>query len=281
MTTAEMAEVLVQALPYVQKYQNQTIVVKYGGNAITSDILKETVMSDIVLLSRVGVKVVLVHGGGPEINAALKRMNIPTEFVNGLRKTDAETVKVVQMVLAGKVNKDLVNYIENVGGRAVGLSGIDGHMIEARPADEKLGFVGEITNVDVSLIRDTLEHGRIPVVSTVGYDRDGNVYNINADTVAARLAGELKAACLINMTDIKGILRDKDDDATLISSIAVSEAPSLVKSGVISGGMIPKVQCCIEAIRRGVGKVFIIDGRVPHSILIEMLSHDGTGTMFY
>ena len=281
MTTAEMAEVLVQALPYVQKYQNQTIVVKYGGNAMTSDILKETVMSDIVLLSRVGVKVVLVHGGGPEINAALKRMNIPTEFVNGLRKTDAETVKVVQMVLAGKVNKDLVNYIENVGGRAVGLSGIDGHMIEARPADEKLGFVGEITNVDVSLIRDTLEHGRIPVVSTVGYDRDGNVYNINADTVAARLAGELKAACLINMTDIKGILRDKDDDATLISSIAVSEAPSLVKSGVISGGMIPKVQCCIEAIRRGVGKVFIIDGRVPHSILIEMLSHDGTGTMFY
>lgn len=281
MTTGEMAEVLVQALPYIQKYQNQTIVVKYGGNAMTSEVLKETVMSDIVLLTRVGVRVVLVHGGGPEINAALQRMNIPTEFVDGLRKTDAEAVKVVQMVLAGKVNKDLVNYIENLGGRALGLSGIDGHMIEARSADPRLGYVGEITGVDTSILEDCLAHQRIPVVATVGYDREGNVYNINADTVAARLAGELKAACLINMTDIKGILRDKADDRSLIPTIAVSEAPALIKSGIIQGGMIPKVKCCIEAIRRGVKQVFIIDGRVPHSILVEMLSDDGTGTMFY
>ena len=275
------AEVLVQALPHIQKYQNHTIVVKYGGNAMTSEELKQTVMGDIVLLSKVGVRVVLVHGGGPEINAALGRMGIETQFVNGLRKTDEETVKVVQMVLAGKVNKDLVNHIENIGGRAVGLCGLDGHMIMAKSADPALGYVGEITQVDVSIINDCLEHGRIPVLSTMGCDTMGNVYNINADTVAARIAGELKATSLISMTDIKGILRDKDDPDTLIPSIAVSEAPSLIKSGVICGGMIPKVNCCIEAIRRGVKKVFIIDGRVPHAILIEMLSDTGSGTMFY
>lgn len=281
MNSNAMAQVLVEALPYIQKYRGETVVIKYGGNAMINEDLKKIVMSDIVLLTRVGVKVVLVHGGGPEINAALEKMQIPTEFVDGLRKTDAETMKVVQMVLAGKVNKDLVNLIENTGGKAIGLCGIDGHMIEAKPIDDKLGFVGEITNVDTKLITDMLEVGFIPVISTIGYDNLGNVYNINADTVAARVAGALKAVCLISMTDIKGILRDKDDDSTLISKIAVSEAPNLIRNGIIKGGMLPKIECCIEAIRRGVKQVFIIDGRVPHSILVEMLSDTGTGTMFY
>ncbi|MEG1394466.1 MAG: acetylglutamate kinase [Clostridia bacterium] len=277
----EMAEVLVEALPYIQKYRGEIVVVKYGGNAMVNDSLKRDVMSDLVLLTRVGVKVVLVHGGGPEINSVLEKMNIPTEFVGGLRKTDAETMKVVQMVLAGKVNKDLVNLIENTGGKAIGLCGIDGHMIEARPVNAKLGFVGEITNIDTRLVLEMLDAGFIPVVSTIGYDNEGNVYNINADTVAARLAGALKANALISMTDVKGILQDKNDESTLISQIAVSDAPHLIKLGVIQGGMLPKVECCIEAIRRGVKKVFIIDGRVPHSIVVEMLSDTGTGTMFF
>lgn len=278
---AEKAEILVQALPYITKYHGRVIVVKYGGNAMTSEDLKEAVMGDIVLLSRIGVKVVLVHGGGPEISSTLKKMNIPSEFVGGLRKTDKQTVDVVQMVLAGKVNKDLVNLIEAIGGKAMGLCGIDGHMIEAKPVNDELGFVGEITNVNVKPVNDLLDAGYVPVISTVGYDGDGNVYNINADTVAARIAGEMKAACLINMTDIRGILRDKEDEDSLIAAINVSEAPQLVKEGVISGGMIPKVQCCVEAIRRGVKQVFIIDGRVPHSILVEILSDEGIGTMFY
>ena len=280
-SNAKKAEILVQALPYIQKYNNKIIVVKYGGNAMLNDELKKAVMGDIVLLSQIGVKVVLVHGGGPEINETLNKMNVKSEFINGLRKTDKETVNVVQMVLAGKVNKDLVNLIENSNGKAVGLCGIDGHLIEAKPLNAQLGYVGEVTKVNPKIIFDVLEDGFIPVISTIGCDKDGNIYNINADTVASKIAGELKAASLISMTDIKGILKNKDDENSLITSINVSEAPHLIKEGIISGGMIPKVDCCVEAIRRGVKRVFIIDGRVPHAILIEILSDEGIGTMFY
>lgn len=279
-SNAERAEILVQALPYIRQYHGRILVVKYGGNAMLNAELKKAVMGDIVLLRQIGVKVVLVHGGGPEINDALKKMNIESHFEGGLRVTDRETVNVVQMVLAGKVNKDLVNLIENSGGKALGLCGIDGHMIEARVLDDKLGYVGEITASDPRPVLDALDAGYIPVIATVGCDKEGNVYNINADTVAARLAGDLKAAGLISMTDIRGILRVKDDESTLIPEIHVSEAPQLIKEGVISGGMIPKIECCVEAIRRGVEKVFIIDGRVPHAILIEILSDEGIGTMF-
>ena len=280
LTTAQRAEVLTQALPYIQKYNNKIVVVKYGGNAMINDDLKEAVMGDIVLLSLIGVKVVLVHGGGPEITEMLGKIGKKSEFVDGLRVTDKETVDIVQMVLAGKVNKNLVNLLQNKGGKAIGLCGIDGHMIKAKKVDKRLGYVGDITNVNVSPILDVLEKGYIPVISTVGYDTKGNTYNINADTVAARIAGELKAECLISMTDIVGLLRDKDDPSTLIPVVCVSDAPKLMHDGVISGGMIPKVNCCIEAIRRGVDKVFIIDGRIPHSILIEVLTDEGVGTMF-
>lgn len=281
LSNAEIAEILVQAMPYIQEYNGSIIVIKYGGNAMINEELKATVTKDVVFLSKIGVKVVLVHGGGPEINETLKKMNVKSEFVNGLRKTDAETVEVVQMVLAGKVNKNLVNMIENAGGKALGLCGIDGHMIEAKPLNEELGYVGEITSVNTKPVLDALAAGYVPVISTVGCDKDGHVYNINADTVASRLAGELKAVSLISMTDIRGILKDKEDPESLIPAINVSEAPHLIKEGIISGGMIPKIDCCVEAIRRGVQKVFIIDGRVPHSILIEMLSDEGVGTMFY
>lgn len=277
---AQRAQVLIEALPYIQKYYNKIVVVKYGGNAMINEELKEAVMGDIVLLSLIGIKVVLVHGGGPEITEMLGKINKKSEFVDGLRVTDRETVDIVQMVLAGKINKNLVNLIENKGGKAMGLSGIDGHMIEAEMLDDVHGYVGEITNVNVQPILDVLDKGYIPVISTVGYDCDGNTYNINADTAAARIAGELKAESLISMTDIDGILRDKNDPSTLISKIQVSEAPQLMKEGVISGGMIPKINCCIEAIRRGVHKVFVIDGRIPHSILIEVLTDAGIGTMF-
>ena len=279
-TIAQRADVLIQALPYIQKYYNKIIVVKYGGNAMINEELKEAVMGDIVLLSLIGIKVVLVHGGGPEITDMLSKVGKKTEFVDGLRVTDKVTVDIVQMVLAGKINKNLVNLLENKGGKAIGLCGIDGHMIKAEKVNEKLGFVGEITDVNVEPILDVLEKGYIPVISTVGYDEDDNTYNINADTAAARIAGELKAESLISMTDIAGILRDKDDPSTLISKVYVSEAPKLIREGIISGGMIPKVNCCIEAIRRGVHKVFIIDGRIPHSILIETLTDEGIGTMF-
>ncbi len=280
LTIAQRADVLIQALPYIQKYYNKIIVVKYGGNAMINDELKEAVMGDIVLLSLIGVKVVLVHGGGPEITEMLSKVGKKTEFVDGLRVTDKETVDIVQMVLAGKINKNLVNLLENKGGKAIGLCGIDGHMIKAEKVNEKLGFVGEITDVNVEPILDVLEKGYIPVISTVGYDENDNTYNINADTAAARIAGELKAESLISMTDIAGILRDKDDPSTLISKVYVSDAPRLIREGIISGGMIPKVNCCTEAIRRGVHKVFIIDGRIPHSILIETLTDEGIGTMF-
>ena len=279
-THAQRAAVITEALPYIQKYNNKIIVVKYGGNAMINDELKEAVMGDIVLLSLIGIKVVLVHGGGPEITEMLSKVGKKSEFIDGLRVTDRETVDIVQMVLAGKINKNLVNLLENKGGKAIGLSGIDGHMIKAEKLDAVHGYVGEITDVNVQPILDCIDKGYIPVISTVGYDCDGNTYNINADTAAARIAGELKAESLISMTDIDGILRDKSDPSTLISKIQVSEAPQLMKEGIISGGMIPKVNCCIEAIRRGVHKVFIIDGRIPHSILIEVLTDAGIGTMF-
>ncbi len=280
-SNAEKAQILVQALPYIQQYSGKIVVIKYGGNAMINEDLKKAVMTDVVLLSKAGVKVVLVHGGGPEITETLKKMNIESEFVNGLRKTDRATVDVVQMVLAGKVNKNLVNLIENTGGKAIGLCGLDGHMIEAAPLSAALGYVGEITKINAEPVLDVLNAGYVPVVSTVGCDKEGNVYNINADTVAAALAGSLRAACMISMTDIAGILRDKGDEKSLIPVVHVSEAPALMREGVISGGMIPKVECCVEAIRRGVEKVFVIDGRVPHSILIEMFSDEGIGTMFY
>ena len=280
MTNAQRAEVLTQALPYIQKYTDKIIVVKYGGNAMINDELKDAVMGDIVLLSLIGIKVVLVHGGGPEITQMLKAVGKESQFVNGLRVTDKETVDIVQMVLAGKVNKNLVNLLHHKGGKAVGLCGIDGHMIEAEVLNPELGYVGEITKVNVEPITDVLEKGYIPVISTVGCDKEGNVYNINADTAASKIAGILGAESLISMTDIEGILRDKDDPSTLISKIVVDEAPKLVKEGVISGGMIPKVECCIDAINSGVRKVFIIDGRIPHSILIETLTNEGIGTMF-
>ena len=280
LTKAQRAEILIQALPYIQKYTDKIIVVKYGGNAMINDELKEAVMGDIVLLSLIGIKVVLVHGGGPEITEMLNKVGKKSEFVNGLRVTDKESVEIVQMVLAGKVNKNLVNLLQSKGGKAIGLCGIDGHMLKAKVADARLGYVGEVTEVNTAPILDVLEKGYIPVLSTVGCDDEGNVYNINADTVAARVAGELKAESLISMTDIVGLLRDKDDPSTLIPKVYVSDAPKLMRDGVISGGMIPKVNCCIEAIRRGVHKVFIIDGRIPHSILIETLTDEGVGTMF-
>ena len=279
-SNADRARILVHALPYIQRYAGKILVVKYGGSAMLNEQLKDSVMRDIVLLSLIGVRVVLVHGGGPEITRLLNKMGKESQFVDGLRVTDKETAEVVQMVLAGKINKDLVNLLQNRGGKAVGLSGMDGHMIEAAVKDERLGFVGQITKVNVQPVLDLLEKGYIPVVSTVGCDSEGNVYNINADTAAARIAAELKAESLISMTDICGILRDKNDPFTLISQITVSEAPQLMREGVISGGMIPKVECCIEAIRRGVSRVFIIDGRIPHAILIETLTDEGIGTMF-
>ena len=277
----DRALVLSEALPYIKKYYGKIVVIKYGGNAMINNELKEHVMEDIVLLRQIGINVVLVHGGGPEINDTLKKMNIESKFVNGLRQTDEETVGVVQMVLAGKVNKDLVNLIQNKGGRAIGLSGIDGHMIEAEMMNWELGYVGEITNINPQPILDLLDDGYIPVISTVGCDNKGNVYNINADTAASKIAGTLKAYTMISMTDIKGLLRDVDDPSSLIPELSVSEVPELIKDGVISGGMIPKIGCCVEAIRRGVNQVAIIDGRIPHSILIEMLSDAGIGTLFH
>ncbi|MEE1042568.1 MAG: acetylglutamate kinase, partial [Clostridia bacterium] len=253
---------------------------KYGGNAMINEELKAAVMGDIVLLSLIGVKVVLVHGGGPEISEMLTKTGKKSEFVNGLRVTDKETVDIVQMVLAGKVNKSLVNFIQNIGGKAIGLCGTDGHMIEAEMKNPELGYVGEITEINTTPILDVLDKGYIPVISTIGCDKEGNIYNINADTAAAKIAGKLQAESFISMTDIRGLLRDKDDEETVIPVVNVSEAPQLIHEGIISGGMIPKIECCIEAIRQGVGQVFIIDGRVPHSILIEVLTDEGIGTMF-
>ena len=278
-TNGQRAEVLTQALPYIQKYYGKSIVVKYGGNAMINETLKEQVMEDIVLLHLIGVKIVLVHGGGPEITDMLKKIGKESVFLNGLRVTDKETADVVQMVLAGKINKSLVNLLQINGGNAIGLSGLDGHMIEAEMKDEALGYVGKITKVDVKPITDLLEKNYIPVVSTIGCDDKGNVYNINADTAAAYIAGEMKAERLLTMTDIAGILRDKDDPTSVITNIDVADARELFRTGVISGGMIPKVECCIEAINMGVERVTILDGRVPHALLLETLTDEGAGTM--
>lgn len=278
-TNAQRAEVLTQALPYIKKYYNKIVVVKYGGNAMTDESLKAQVMEDIVLLSLVGVKVVLVHGGGPDITEMLKKVGKKSRFVDGLRVTDKESMDIVQMVLAGKVNKTLVNYLEARGGKAMGISGMDGHMIDASMKDDRLGYVGKINAVNVEPILDLLQSGYIPVVSTVGCDWAGNAFNINADTVAAQIAGALKAECLIAMTDVAGILRDKSDINTLIPWLTVSQAARLFEEGIIEGGMVPKVDCCVDAVLRGVKKVFMMDGRIPHSILVEMLTDEGAGTM--
>ena len=274
------AQILSEALPYIQEYNGKIVVIKYGGNAMINQDLKMSVMHDIVLLSLIGVKVVLVHGGGPEISEMLKRVGKDSVFVDGLRYTDEETAEIVRMVLAGKINKSLVNLLESFGGKALGLCGIDGHMMKCCKENEKLGYVGKITQINTKVITDTLDAGYIPVISTVGYDDEGHIYNVNADTASAVIAGALNAHSLILMTDTKGVLRDKDDESSLIEKISVSDIPSLIKQGIISGGMIPKIDCCKEAIRRGVSKVFIIDGRVEHSILVEILSDEGIGTMF-
>ena len=273
------AEILVEALPYIRKYNNKVLVIKYGGNAMINETLKQQVMEDVALLHLIGVKVVLVHGGGPEISDTLKRIGKEAKFVDGLRVTDRETVEVVQMVLAGKINKTLVKLLESKGGKAMGISGIDGHMIMAKVKDEKLGYVGEITSVNVQPILDLLEKDYIPVISTVGSDLEGNTYNINADTAAAHIAGALRAERLITMTDITGVMMDPHDPESLIPCIDLVDAKELMEEGVISGGMIPKIECCIDAISYGVRKVIILDGRVPHAILMEVLTNEGAGTM--
>lgn len=280
LNNADRAEILVRALPYIQEYTGKIVVVKYGGNAMTDGILKDCVMRDIVLLRLVGVKVVLVHGGGPEISDMLKRIGKESRFVNGLRVTDEETVEIAQMVLAGKVNKDLVNLIQCLGGNAIGLCGIDGHLIKATLKDKELGFVGEITEINPQPIFDLLNAGYIPVISTVGGDENGVVYNINADTAAAKIAAALNAESLISLTNTPGILRDPKDETSLIRRITLKSAEELKADGTITGGMIPKVECCTDAIKDGVKKVFVIDGRVPHSILMETLTDEGLGTMF-
>ncbi len=277
-SNAQRAQVLTQALPYIKRYNGKIVVVKYGGNAMINDELKQQVMEDIVLLWLIGVKIVLVHGGGPEINELMAKLGKKPEFVDGLRVTDKETVDIVQMVRAGKINKTLVNLLEMKGGRAIGLSGMDGRLIEAKVKDERLGYVGEIEKIHIRPVYDLLDKGYIPVVSTVGCDREGNAYNVNGDTAAAHIAGALNAERLIMMTDIAGILRDKDDPSTLIPEITLSQAAELYQTGVISGGMIPKVDCCVTAISKGVKNVVIMDGRVPHSILMELLTNEGAGT---
>ena len=273
------AEILVEALPYIRKYNNKVLVIKYGGNAMINETLKQQVMEDVALLHLIGVKVVLVHGGGPEISDTLKRIGKEAKFVDGLRVTDRATVEVVQMVLAGKINKTLVKLLESKGGKAMGISGIDGHMIMAKVKDEKLGYVGEITSVNVQPILDLLEKDYIPVISTVGSDLEGNTYNINADTAAAHIAGALRAERLITMTDITGVMMDPHDPESLMPCIDLVDARQLMEEGVISGGMIPKIECCIDAISYGVRKVIILDGRVPHAILMEVLTNEGAGTM--
>lgn len=277
---AQKAEILAHALPHIQRYRKKTVVVKYGGNAMINDELKEAVMRDLVLLSTIGIKVVLVHGGGPAINSTLSKMNIESKFADGLRVTDKDTVDVVQMVLAGKVNKDLVCQIGNLGGHAIGLSGMDGNMLMCKPLDDIHGYVGEITDINIEAVTEILNNNWIPVISTLGYDEQSNCYNINADTAAAAIAGALKAEALVSMTDTVGLLRDKDDASTLIHRVYISDTPALIAEGIISGGMIPKIDSMTQAIREGVKKAFIIDGRVPHSILMELLTDEGMGTMF-
>ena len=274
------AEILTQALPYIREYTGKTIVVKYGGNAMINDALKRAVIGDCVLLQSIGVKVVLVHGGGPEISGFMDKVGKEPQFVDGLRVTDRETAELAQMVLAGKIGKQIVGLINNMGGKAVSLSGVDADLIRAEKLDAVHGYVGNITGVNSDIVNVFLDNGIIPVISPVGCDSEGNIYNINADSAAASVAGALRAQSLINLSDIPGLLRDKDDPESLIKKLYVSDAPELMREGVISGGMIPKVNCCTEAIRRGVKRVFIIDGRIPHAILLETLTDEGLGTMF-
>ena len=276
----DRAKVLSEALPYILKYRDKIVVVKYGGNAMINEELKELVMQDIVMLHSVGIKVVLAHGGGPEISAMLKKINHESKFVNGLRVTDEETIDVVLQILSGKLNKNLVKELNLKGAKAVGLSGLDAGLIKAEKINDELGYVGNITDINPTIILDNLEKGYIPVISTLGYDNDGNVYNINADTAASRIAGALGAEKFILMTDIQGVMKDKDDPNSLIRSIYVSDLKKLENEGIIAGGMIPKVECCVDAVRRGVKNVTIIDGRVPHSIIIELLTDEGIGTEF-
>lgn len=279
-TNAQKAQILMNALPYIKKYSGKIVVVKYGGNAMVNESLKRAVMGDIVLLNLIGIKVVLVHGGGPHIKEVLDRVGIESKFIDGLRVTDAETMKIVQMVLAGQVNKDLVSLIVSMGGNAIGLCGLDDRMIRVRKQSDDLGFVGKITSLDVEIIQDNLDKGYIPVIATIGTDKNGQAYNINADTAAAEIAGALNSECMVSMTNIDGVLRDKDDPSSLITDLTLAQADQLKKEGVIAGGMIPKVQCCIDAIQAGVKKVFIVNGMVPHAILIELLTEEGLGTMF-
>ena len=278
-TNNQRAQVLTEALPYIRSYNGKIVVVKYGGNAMVSEQLRQQVMEDMVLLWLVGVKVVLVHGGGPEITEMMNRLGKEPKFIDGLRVTDQETVDIAQMVLAGKVNKTLVKLLEVKGGKAMGISGMDGGLIQAQMRNPDLGFVGSITGVNIEPVMDLLEKGYIPVISTLGCDREGNTYNINGDTAAACIAGALHAERLIMMTDIAGVLRDKNDPTTLIREMTISEAVKLFEENIIAGGMIPKVECCIDAIHRGVERVIIMDGRVPHSILMEILTDEGAGTM--
>lgn len=280
-SNSERANILVQALPYIKKYAGATVVVKYGGNAMLDDSLKAAVMSDIVLMQLVGINVVLVHGGGPEINAMLKKIGKESKFVGGLRYTDRETIDIVQQVLAGKVNKDLVQLLEDAGGKAIGLCGLDGSLLKADKLEQDLGFVGEIREVNAGILRDAAKDGYIPIVSTVAAGYHGEVYNINADVAAARIAAELGAMKLILMTDVRGLLSDREDESTIIPVVNVSDVRRLKKEGIINGGMIPKIDCCVDAVRRGVGRAHIIDGRIAHSILVELFTDEGIGTMFY
>ena len=282
LTYAEQAQVLSEALPYIRAYNQKIVVVKYGGNAMVSPTLKQTVMGDLVLLSLVGIRPVLVHGGGPEISAALKQMGIESRFVGGLRYTDEATLRVVQMVLSGRTNKDLVNLLGQQGGRALGLCGIDGRMLQAKKLEgpEDLGYVGQVTGVDTKLIHNALKMGYIPVIATLGVGEDGTVYNINADSAAASIAAALKAEDLISMTDVRGLLSNPEEEDSVIPVVELAEVPGLIQRGIITGGMIPKVNCCVDAVKGGVQRAFIIDGRIPHSILIELMTDAGIGTMF-
>lgn len=279
-SNAVRAEILTQAVPYIKEYTGKYVVAKYGGNAMTDPQLKKSVMQDILLLQLVGVKVILVHGGGPEISAMLKKLSIESYFENGLRVTDDDTMEVVQMVLAGKVNKSLAADLSALGGKAVGLCGIDGGLIKVHQKNEKLGHVGEIDEINTKILDDLLDGGFIPVISSIGIDDDGNPYNINADTAAAKIAAALHAESMVVMSNINGVLRDKDDENSLISQMSLADAEDLKKSGIIAGGMIPKVDCCTNAVKEGVKKVFIINGEIPHAILIELLTDEGLGTMF-
>lgn len=279
-SNAVRAEILTQAVPYIKEYTGKYVVAKYGGNAMTDPQLKKSVMQDILLLQLVGVKIILVHGGGPEISAMLKKLSIESHFENGLRVTDDDTMEVVQMVLAGKVNKSLAADLSALGGRAVGLCGIDGGLIKVHQKNEKLGHVGEIDEINTKILDDLLDGGFIPVISSIGIDDDGNPYNINADTAAAKIAAALHAESMVVMSNINGVLKDKDDENSLISQMSLADAEELKKSGIIAGGMIPKVDCCTNAVKEGVKKVFIINGEIPHAILIELLTDEGLGTMF-